>query len=49
MSETLDNRDEAINAYSYVLDAWRHAEPELQPLVEEARGALERLGGEPRR
>jgi tetratricopeptide (TPR) repeat protein len=44
--ERLGNRDEAIQAYSYVLDAWRHADAILQPWVEEARRALQRLTGE---
>ncbi|NIM52820.1 MAG: protein kinase [Gemmatimonadales bacterium] len=47
--ERLGNREAAIQAYSMVVDAWRNADPPLQPLVEEARSALARLAGEPRR
>jgi serine/threonine-protein kinase len=46
--ERLGNRDEAIRAFSFVVDAWREADPVLQPLVQEARDALTRLAGEPR-
>ena len=45
--ERLGNRDKAIRAYAYVADAWRNADPELQPMVEEARMALQRLTEEP--
>jgi tetratricopeptide (TPR) repeat protein len=34
---------EAVEAYRYVAYAWRHADPELQPVVEEARRAVGRL------
>jgi tRNA A-37 threonylcarbamoyl transferase component Bud32/tetratricopeptide (TPR) repeat protein len=44
--ERLGNGDAAIKAFSYVVDAWRNADQELQSLVEEARLALERLTGE---
>jgi serine/threonine protein kinase/tetratricopeptide (TPR) repeat protein len=44
--ERLGNRDAAIRAFSYVVDAWRYADPELHPLVDEAREALQRLTGE---
>jgi tetratricopeptide (TPR) repeat protein len=36
---------EAVDAYEYVIHAWRDADPELQPLVEEARQAVTRLSG----
>ena len=42
-AERLGERRAAIRAYQFVADAWRHADPELQPYVTEARGALERL------
>jgi eukaryotic-like serine/threonine-protein kinase len=45
--ERLGNRDQAIEGYRFVADAWRNADPELQPLVQEARAALGRLTGEP--
>ncbi len=34
---------EALEAYRFVAYAWRHADPELQPQVEEARRAVARL------
>jgi serine/threonine-protein kinase len=46
--ERLGDRARAIEAYGFVTDVWRNADPELQPLVEEARTALRRLGREPR-
>jgi hypothetical protein len=39
----------AIEGYRYVVGMWRHADPELQPFVTEARQALKRLTAEPRR
>ncbi len=41
--ERLGNREAAIQAFSYVADAWRSADPELQPFVAEATEALGRL------
>ena len=49
MHERLGNRDQAIEAYAFVVEAWRDPDPELLPMVEEARAALARLTGEPRR
>jgi hypothetical protein len=46
VNERLGNRDRALEAYGFVAAVWRHADPELQPIVEEARGGLRRLGGE---
>jgi hypothetical protein len=46
--EHLGRRAEAAKAYARVADRWRHADPELQPYVAEARAALKRLSGEPR-
>ncbi len=34
---------------SFVAQSWMRADPELQPVVAEARAALGRLTGEPRR
>jgi len=48
-NDRLGNREKAIDAYQYVADAWRHADPELEPYVEEAKAALKRLTGEPRK
>jgi len=46
--ERLGDRENAIAGYSLVVDAWRNADPELKPYVDEARAALARLGGEKR-
>lgn len=40
------NRDKAIAAYRWVADVWRHADPELQPYVQEAQRRLEALTAE---
>ena len=48
VNDRLGNEEEAIEAYAFVADSWRNADPELQPVVEEARAALARLSGEPR-
>ena len=39
----LGRRDEAATSYQFVIDAWRTADPELQPYVREATAALKRL------
>jgi serine/threonine-protein kinase len=49
LHERLGNREEAIPAYSFVIDAWRSPDPALEPFVEEARTAIARLTREPRR
>jgi serine/threonine-protein kinase len=36
---------EALEAYEQVIYGWRNADPELQPLVDEARRAITRLSG----
>ena len=46
VNERLGNREQAVAGYSIVVNAWRNADPELQPFVSEARAALARLGGE---
>jgi tetratricopeptide (TPR) repeat protein len=43
--EVLGNRDEAIAHYQRFEALWADADPELQPLVEEAQAARERLSG----
>jgi serine/threonine-protein kinase len=43
VNERLGNRARAAESYSFVARAWMHADPELQPAVAEARGALARL------
>jgi hypothetical protein len=43
IAERLGERRKAIDSYQFVVDVWRHADPELEPYVREARAALERL------
>ena len=49
VNERLGNPEKAARDYSYVMDAWRHADALLQPFVEEARQGVARLVREPRR
>jgi serine/threonine-protein kinase len=49
LAEKLGESEKARHWYGYVAALWRHADPELQPLVSEARAGLARLTGEPRR
>ncbi len=46
VNERLGERDEALASYRFVIDMWRHPDPELLPYVTEARAALVRLTGE---
>ena len=41
--ERLADPERAAEHYRRVVDLWRDCDPELQPLVDEARGRLERL------
>jgi hypothetical protein len=41
--ERVGRRAEAVADYKFVMDAWRHADPELQRYVHEAREAVARL------
>ncbi len=43
VAERLGEREKAIESYRFVTEAWRRADPELQPYVSEAREALARL------
>ena len=43
---TVGERQKARDSYQFVLDVWRHADPELEPYVREARAGLERLAAE---
>jgi hypothetical protein len=43
--ERTDRPAEALEAYEFFATAWRHADPELQPLIDEARQAITRLSG----
>ena len=45
-AERLGQRGRAVEDYRFILDVWRHADPELRPYVDEARAALARLSGE---
>jgi serine/threonine-protein kinase len=44
--ERLGQREQAIAKYRFVAAAWRSADPELQPFVDEAKAALRRLSAE---
>jgi serine/threonine-protein kinase len=44
MFERLGMADLAVENYAFVADAWRTADPELQPLVRESHEALARIG-----
>jgi len=39
------NRQKAIQYYAQFIDLWKHADPELQPRVAEARRRMEKLNG----
>jgi serine/threonine-protein kinase len=43
IAEGLRERQKAKDSYQFVVDAWRHADPQLEPFVVEARNALARL------
>jgi hypothetical protein len=43
IAEQLGEREKAVKSYRFVADAWRRADPELQPYTAEAREALARL------
>ena len=46
--EERGRRDKAIDYYSHFAALWKHADPELQPRVADARRRITRLSGEPR-
>jgi hypothetical protein len=48
VADRLGERDRAVEGFQLVTSRWFKADPELQPFVEEARRALERLSAEPR-
>ena len=48
VAERRGDRTTAARDYQYVVDVWRHADPQLQPYVAEAREGLVRVAGEPR-
>jgi hypothetical protein len=41
--QRLGERERAIEYYERFIDAWRHADPDLQPLVDRARSAVDAL------
>jgi tetratricopeptide (TPR) repeat protein len=43
IAESLGERQQARDSYQFVVDVWRHADPELEPYIREARAGLERL------
>jgi eukaryotic-like serine/threonine-protein kinase len=43
IAESLGERQKARDSYQFVVDVWRHADPELERYVREARAGLERL------
>jgi tetratricopeptide (TPR) repeat protein len=43
--EALEEYDKARESYEYFVHYWQDADPELQPMVEEARQAIIRLKG----
>ena len=47
-AERLGDHDNAVAAYRFVVNAWAHADPVLQPYVSEAHAALRRLRAEVR-
>jgi tetratricopeptide (TPR) repeat protein len=46
--ESRGNRAAARDYYGRFVDLWKNADPDLQPLVSDARAALKRLSAEPR-
>jgi serine/threonine-protein kinase len=48
-AEQAGDRELALRSYQFVVDVWRHADPALQPYVQQARDGLARLTAEPRR
>jgi serine/threonine-protein kinase len=49
VNERLGHLAAAADAYRFVADTWRHADPTLQPFTQEARAGLARVSAEPRR
>jgi len=43
IAEVLGERQKAVASYQFVVDVWRHADPELEQYTREARAGLERL------
>ena len=45
LAEARGDRDDARRQYVSFIDSWRTADPELMPLVDDARQRLAKLGG----
>ncbi|MBC7791324.1 MAG: protein kinase [Anaerolineae bacterium] len=45
IARRVGDRETAIDAFTRIVSAWQHADPELRPAVAEARAALTQLGG----
>jgi hypothetical protein len=45
LADRLGQAEPALRDYRFVTRVWAHADPELQPVVEEAEAAAFRLGG----
>jgi serine/threonine-protein kinase len=45
-AEGLGERQKARDSYQFVIDVWRHADPELEPYVREARAGRDRVAAE---
>ncbi|HWP39148.1 MAG TPA: protein kinase [Gemmatimonadales bacterium] len=46
LHESKGNREKAVEYYGRFVDLWKNADPELQPLVNQARERMARLAGE---
>jgi hypothetical protein len=46
IAESLGERQQARDSYQFVVDVWRHADPELEPYIRDARAGLVRLADE---
>jgi tetratricopeptide (TPR) repeat protein len=49
VNQRLGNRAKAIDSYAYVTSAWQNPDPELKPIVDEARRGLSALRSDPPR
>ena len=47
VNQRLGNRAKAIDSYAYVTSAWQNPDPELKPIVDEARRGLSALRSDP--
>jgi tetratricopeptide (TPR) repeat protein len=47
LHEGREDREQAVDYYNRFVELWQDSDPELQPVVEEVRGRIARLVGEP--